>query len=89
MKANGRDLYFPESPSEILQPLKEDCAIPLGPPGNTITITVPQIAGGRLWFSMDGKLTFLLNPGPALVEPSVYVQFSMEILIRFRMKSNY
>lgn len=71
MKANGRELYFPESPSEILQPLKEDCAIPLGPPGSTVTVTVPQIAGGRLWFSMDGKLTFLLNPGPALVEPSV------------------
>lgn len=71
MKANDRELYFPESPSEILQPLKEDCAIPLGSPGNTVTVTVPQIAGGRLWFSMDGKLTFLLNPGPALVEPSV------------------
>jgi hypothetical protein len=71
MKANGKDLYFPESPKEILQPLKEDCAIPLGPPGNEISITVPQIAGGRVWFSMNSKLTFLLNPGPALVEPSV------------------
>ena len=71
LKANGKDLYFPTSPSNILQPLQEDCAIPLGPPGNNITVTVPQIAGGRLWFSMDGKLTFLLNPGPALVEPSV------------------
>src|SRR3569833_143032 len=28
-------------------------------------------AGGRIWFSRDAKLTFLLNPGPALVEPSV------------------
>jgi len=71
ISANGRDLYFPESPAEILQPLRQDCAIPLGPPGNTVTVTVPQIAGGRLWFSVDGKLTFLLNPGPALVEPSV------------------
>ncbi|KAL1306246.1 hypothetical protein AAFC00_004336 [Neodothiora populina] len=71
MKANGRDLYFPSSPSTILQPLAEDCAIPLGPSGNTINITIPQIAGGRLWFSVNGKLTFLLNPGPALVEPSV------------------
>ena len=71
MKSNGKDLYFPEAPKEILQPLKEDCAIPLGAPGNEISITVPQIAGGRVWISMDGKLTFLLNPGPALVEPSV------------------
>lgn len=71
LKANGRDLYFPESPSAIGSQLTEDCAIPLGPPGNTTTITLPQIAGGRIWFAQDGKLTFLLNPGPALVEPSV------------------
>lgn len=71
MKANGKDLYFPSSPKDILQPLEEDCAIPLGPPGNEVSITVPQIAGGRVWITMDGKLTFLVNPGPALVEPSV------------------
>jgi hypothetical protein len=71
MKANGKDLYCPESPEEILQPLKEDCAIPLGPPGNEISIKIPKIAGGRVWITMNGKLTFLLNPGPALVEPSV------------------
>jgi hypothetical protein len=53
-----------------LQPLGEDCAIPLGTPGNTVTITIPQIAGGRIWIT-EGHLTFLLNPGPALVEPSV------------------
>ncbi|TPX18284.1 uncharacterized protein E0L32_002793 [Thyridium curvatum] len=71
LKANGHDLYFPESPSEILQPLAEDCAIPLGAPGNTVTVHIPQLAGGRIWFSRGGKLTFLLNPGPAIVEPSV------------------
>lgn len=71
VKANGKDLYYPAAPKEILQPLKEDCAIPLGPPGNEVSISVPQIAGGRVWITMDGKLTFLLNPGPALVEPSV------------------
>ncbi|RKU46447.1 hypothetical protein DL546_006981 [Coniochaeta pulveracea] len=71
LKADGRSLYFPESPSEIMQPLKEDCAIPLGAPGNTTTVHIPQIAGGRIWFSRDAKLTFMLNPGPALVEPSV------------------
>lgn len=71
LKANGKDLYFPENPPSIGSPLAEDCAIPLGPPGNTVTVTIPQIAGGRIWISRDSKLTFLLNPGPALVEPSV------------------
>lgn len=51
--------------------MQQDCAIPLGAPGNTTTLTIPQIAGGRIWL-VDGTLTFLLNPGgPALVEPSV------------------
>ena len=57
--------------SSIGTPLQEDCAIPLGKPGNTVHITIPQIAGGRIWIA-EGHLTFLLNPGgPALVEPSV------------------
>src|SRR3569833_2905661 len=71
VKAAGRGLYFPQSPPQILQPLAEDCAIPLGRPGAKTTVTIPQMAGGRIWFSRDAKLTFLLNPGPALVEPSV------------------
>ncbi|KAK5637067.1 hypothetical protein RRF57_012779 [Xylaria bambusicola] len=71
LKADGKGLYFPQNPPEILSPLAEDCAIPLGRPGNTVTIEIPQMAGGRIWISRDSKLTFLLNPGPALVEPSV------------------
>ncbi|EFX01336.1 glucanase b [Grosmannia clavigera kw1407] len=79
LKANGCDLYFPQNPTDssaILQPLTEDCAIPLGAPGNTVRVTIPQIAGGRIWFSRGPRrLIFLLNPGgptgPALVEPSV------------------
>ncbi|EME43212.1 glycoside hydrolase family 64 protein [Dothistroma septosporum NZE10] len=71
LKANGTDLYFPQEVDDIGSQLAEECAIPLGPPGNTVNITIPQIAGGRIWIS-EGKLTFLLNPGgPALVEPSV------------------
>jgi hypothetical protein len=70
LKANGKDLYFPKDPGSIGSPLKEDCAIPLGKPGNTTSITIPQIAGGRIWLA-EGRLTFLLNPGGALVEPSV------------------
>ncbi|KAI1089858.1 glycoside hydrolase family 64 protein [Rostrohypoxylon terebratum] len=71
LKADGHGLYFPENPPAIGSPLTEDCAIPLGAPGNTVTVTIPQMAGGRIWFSRNAKLTFLLNPGPALVEPSV------------------
>jgi hypothetical protein len=78
LKANGEDLYYPESPpaGKILQPLTEDCAIPLGAPGNTVTVAIPQMAGGRIWFSAEKQLTFLHNPGgpgggAALVEPSV------------------
>lgn len=32
---------------------------------------IPYIAGGRIWFCVNNTLTFLLNPGPGLVEPSV------------------
>ena len=71
LESDGRTLYYPASPSSTLSPLAVDCAIPLGGPGSTTTVTIPQIAGGRVWFSFDKPLTFLLNPGPALVEPSV------------------
>ncbi|KAI1495826.1 glycoside hydrolase family 64 protein [Biscogniauxia marginata] len=71
LKADGRSLYFPRNPPKILSPLAEDCAIPLGLPGNTVMAKIPQLAGGRVWIARDAKLTFLLNPGPALVEPSV------------------
>ena len=69
VKADG-NLYYPSAPAEILQPLAEDCAMSLGEPGASRTVTIPQIAGGRIYFSVDRPLTFLLNPGPALVEPS-------------------
>ncbi|EFQ33277.1 glucanase B [Colletotrichum graminicola] len=70
LQADGVTGYYPTSPSDILQPLQSDCAIPLGAPGSTRRLTIPQIAGGRIWFSQDGPLKFLLNPGPAVVEPS-------------------
>ncbi|WQF75783.1 Putative glycoside hydrolase 64, Osmotin/thaumatin-like superfamily, beta-1,3-glucanase, subdomain 2 [Colletotrichum destructivum] len=70
LQADGITGYYPTSPSDILQPLQTDCAIPLGAPGSTREVTIPQIAGGRIWFSRDGPLKFLLNPGPAVVEPS-------------------
>jgi hypothetical protein len=72
LEANGRTPYYPPSPSAPLTPLGVNCAIPLGASGGApITITVPQLAGARLWFSIGKPLTFLVNPGPGLVEPSV------------------
>lgn len=70
LQSDGRTPYYPTSPSATLTPLAQDCGIPLGPPGNAVTVTIPHLAGARLWFVRDGKLTFFVNPGPALVEPS-------------------
>jgi hypothetical protein len=71
LQSDGESYYFPTQPPSIGSPLTQNCAIALGNPGSTRTITIPQIAGGRIWFSIGSPLTFLLNPGPALVEPSV------------------
>jgi Beta-1,3-glucanase len=71
LRRDGRTPYFPNSPGSVGSPLTEDCSIPLGGPGNTNTVTIPRLAGARIYFSVDGQLTFKLNPGPALVEPSV------------------
>jgi hypothetical protein len=71
IQSDGRTIYYPASPSSVGQPLAADVAIPLGPPGSTKNVTIPHIAGGRVWFSYGSKLTFLLNPGPGVVEPSV------------------
>lgn len=69
--SDGQTIYYPTSPSSTGTALSANCAIALGAPGSTTTVTIPQTAGGRIWFSRDATLTFLLNPGPALVEPSV------------------
>ena len=71
LQADARTVYRPASPGAPLQPLAVDCAIPLGGPGGTVTATIPRIAGGRIWYGIGARLTFLINPGPALVEPSV------------------
>ncbi|EXJ59496.1 uncharacterized protein A1O5_12121 [Cladophialophora psammophila CBS 110553] len=69
--ADGKTPFYPSSPAAIGSHIPQNCAIALGGPGNTVTVTIPHVAGGRIWFSIDAPLTFLLNPGPALVEPSV------------------
>ena len=71
LQADGHTVYHPASPGAPQTLLSADCAIALGGPGNTRNVTIPRIAGGRIWFSVDARLTFLINPGPAIVEPSV------------------
>jgi hypothetical protein len=83
LESDGRTVYYPSSPSSTGAPLGADCSIPLGAPGSTTTITIPQIAGGRIWFAIGAPLTFLLNPGPGLVEPSVSNQADPNIGIRW------
>ncbi|KAJ5632503.1 hypothetical protein N7490_008842 [Penicillium lividum] len=70
LQADGQTAYYPTSPSSTITALAQNCAIPLGASGNTKTVTIPHLAGARLWFSLNAQLTFYLNPGPALVEPS-------------------
>lgn len=71
IQADGRTVYSPPSPSQPLANVAADVAIPLGAPGNTVTATIPKIAGGRIWFVIDARLTFFVNPGPNIVNPSV------------------
>ena len=71
LKSDGKTPYYPPSPSSIGTAVAEDCAIALGGPGASVTVTIPHIAGGRVYLSLGKPLVFLLNPGPALVEPSV------------------
>jgi hypothetical protein len=70
LQSDGKTAYHPASPGNTLAPLAADCAILVGGSGATKTLTVPQISGARIWFSQQKPLTFLLNPGPAIVEPS-------------------
>jgi hypothetical protein len=71
LQSDGQTPYYPSSPSATGAALTANCSIALGAPGTSITVTIPRTAGGRIWFSIESELTFLLNPGPALVEPSV------------------
>jgi hypothetical protein len=72
LEADGQTPYYPASPSATGSPLAVDCAIPLNPSGGApVTVTIGHLAGARVWFSIGSPITFLLNPGPGLVEPSV------------------
>ena len=71
LQSDGRTPYYPASPASTGARLAANVSIALGAPGHTVNVTIPHISGGRIWFSVGTPLTFLLNPGPGLVEPSV------------------
>ncbi|KAG6009563.1 hypothetical protein E4U43_008702 [Claviceps pusilla] len=70
LQSDGKTAYRPLNPSSTLSPLAADCAIAIGSPGASRTVSIPRIFGARIWFSRDEPLNFFINPGPALVEPS-------------------
>jgi len=59
ISADGKTPFFPASPASTLAPLTQDCAIPLGAQGSTTVVTIPSLAGARLWFAINQRLTFL------------------------------
>lgn len=67
LQADGKTAYFPSSPANTGASLSADCGIAVGAPGVSRTVTIPRLAGGRIYFCYGEQLTFLLNPGPGLV----------------------
>lgn len=66
LRADGTP-YYPDSPGAAHTPLPVDCAIPVG---GGKQVTVPKMAGARVYVVTDAKLDFFLDPGPNLVHPS-------------------
>lgn len=83
LQSDATTPYYPSSPSSTGQKLAQNVSISLGAPGMTVTATIPRIAGGRIWFSQDAELQFFLNPGPGLVEPSIFNPSDPNININF------
>lgn len=73
LKADGSYYYPPGTSSGVPQPIAANVSIPLGPPGSTTNITLPDyLSAGRIWFA-DGILQFSVvagGTGTALVQPS-------------------
>ncbi|MEV0844664.1 glycoside hydrolase family 64 protein [Streptomyces sp. NPDC049954] len=70
LRADG-SVYHPEEPPAAGTPLPVDCAIPLPAAGaGPVVLTLPRLFGARVYFVRDDELEFLVNPGPAIVEPA-------------------
>ena len=56
LQADGVTPYYPESPSSNGTPLAVNVAIDLGSPGTSKTITIPALAGARIYFSYNTRM---------------------------------
>jgi hypothetical protein len=72
IESDGKTPYYPPNPSSNGTAIPVNISIPLGAPGTSVSATIPQMAGGRIWFSIGAQLQFFLNQGPGLVEPSIF-----------------
>jgi hypothetical protein len=72
LSADAETPYYPASPAQTGTKLSQNISIDLGRPGNIVYAVIPRLAGGRIWFSVGAPLVFALNPGPGLVEPSIF-----------------
>lgn len=70
LSADGKTAYSPPNPTATLTPVGTDIAISIGAPGTEKRVTIPRVSGGRIWFAKETPLSFFVNPGPSLVEPS-------------------
>lgn len=69
--ADGQSTYQPPTPGADHTPLAQDCAIPLNPSGTAgVSIQIPRLASGRIFFSYDQKLQFFMNSNGGIVMPS-------------------
>lgn len=74
LKSDGKTPMYPGRPGKDQTPVGNDAAILLGKPGSSKTVTVPHLAGSRIYFSIGEPLKFFLNQagnGAALVAPSI------------------
>src|SRR3984885_4951507 len=61
LESDGQTPYYPPSPPGNGTPLGVYCAIKLNKTGaSPRTITIPYLAGARLWVSIGAPITFLL-----------------------------
>lgn len=70
LSSDGQSLIRPGDPGDGHQPISDECAIAIGGPGATQTVTIPHMFGARVWLCKDQPMQFFIASGANLVEPS-------------------
>lgn len=69
--SDGQGTYQPPTPGTDHTPLAVDCAIPLNTIGASgVSIKIPRLVSGRIFFSYDEKMHFFMNSNGGFVMPS-------------------